>query len=223
MNNSAGAHCVLCKVKASYFDIPQLFPNNVRTKTSLSTSLNEFNRRRLTSKADRNWEGVNCVGLLDIGPQRIITPVLHCPMGLVDKVLVQFKSWTIYNVENFPDTSHQIRQTYITADEANAAAQAAEAQATLANQMQGKTPASTAALRVAKDARVLAKRAQANAKKNYGEMVKCNNSCLYSLSQSFDSTCRGNGIKNEHYHGGKYNGVNGILIMEKSQELFAAF
>jgi len=223
MNNSAGAHCVHCIKKASDFNTAEIFPHEVRTKPSLTTSLNEFNRRRLTTKTDRNWNGVNCVGLLDIDPQRIIIPTLHCPMGLVDKVLVSFKGWTIHNVENLPEASHLTRQTYITAANAHADAKATEAQATLLNQQPHRTPASIAGLKLAKDARALARTANTQAKKNFDEMVKCHNSRLFSLSQSFDCTFRSHGIKKEHYHGGKYNGVNCIRIMEKSQLLFAEF
>jgi hypothetical protein len=35
--------------------------------------------------------GVNGAGLWDIDLQRILIPILHCPMGLVDKVLESFK------------------------------------------------------------------------------------------------------------------------------------
>eukprot|EP00957_Ditylum_brightwellii_P054052 4094494-Ditylum_brightwellii.AAC.1 len=32
-----------------------------------------------------NHMGVNSDGLINIDPERIIIPILHCPMGLVDK------------------------------------------------------------------------------------------------------------------------------------------
>ena len=50
-----------------------------------------------------NCKGVNCEGLLDMDPCRIIVPILHCPMGLVDKILKSFVSWINKEVENFND------------------------------------------------------------------------------------------------------------------------
>ena len=50
-----------------------------------------------------NYQGVNGKGLVDIDPQRIIIPILHCPMGLVDKVLESFKNWVNLEVEDFHD------------------------------------------------------------------------------------------------------------------------
>jgi hypothetical protein len=45
--------------------------------------------------------GVNSKGLLSIDPQHIIIPILHCPMGLVDKTLETFKHWVNLEVENY--------------------------------------------------------------------------------------------------------------------------
>jgi hypothetical protein len=41
-----------------------------------------------------------------------------------------------------------------------------------------------------------------------------------SLNQKFESVFRKNGVKREHYHGGKFNGVNCIQIMDKCKALF---
>ena len=56
-----------------------------------------------TKKGPANVKGVNNVGLWDIDPQRIVIPVLHCPMGLVDKVLESIKVWVNLDVEDFQD------------------------------------------------------------------------------------------------------------------------
>jgi len=53
--------------------------------------------------------GVNTIGLLDIDPQRIIVPILHCPIGLVDKVLQVFKAWTTCEAERLPEESENTR------------------------------------------------------------------------------------------------------------------
>jgi hypothetical protein len=49
--------------------------------------------------------------------------------------------------------------------------------------------------------------------------MQCHNAKKSSLNQQFESVYRRNGIKREHYHGGKFNGVNCIRIMAKAKEL----
>jgi len=142
-------------------------------------------------------------------------------MGLIDKGLVSFKAWTVYNVEKLSQASHPTRQTHVTATDALTAAKNTEAQATLLNNQLGKTPESKEALRVVKDTRALANNAQHTQKRiAMIDVVKCR---LFSLSQSFGCALREHGIKKEHCHGGKCNGVNCIRIMTKSQDLFSAF
>jgi hypothetical protein len=58
---------------------------------------------RPNRKAPPNFMGINSPGLWDIDPQRIVIPILHCPMGLVDKVLESFKQWVNLDVEDFKD------------------------------------------------------------------------------------------------------------------------
>ena len=48
MNNSSGAHCVLCKRKAREFNVDQLSPEDIRTKVSLTQCLNVHNHKRRT-------------------------------------------------------------------------------------------------------------------------------------------------------------------------------
>jgi len=223
MNNSAGAHCIQCQKKAADFNCDQMHPNEVRTKASLTTCLNEHNTRKLTSKSVRNHKGVNSIGLLDIDPQRIVVPMLHCPMGLVDKVLEVFKAWTTYEVENLPPDCHQIRESYKIAQRDYAEATVAEENAQEHYQATGLTPALMALCREAKVTLAEAKAEQSKAKVVFDEMVKRHNSRLFSLSQTYDTIFRNNKIQKEHYHGGKYNGVNCIKIMEKADLLFEAF
>ena len=53
------------------------------------------------------------MGLWDINPQPIIIPVLHCPMGLVDKILESFKHWVNLDVEGFNDDETEgVRNIY---------------------------------------------------------------------------------------------------------------
>ena len=223
MNNSAGAHCIQCVKKASDFNCDVIRPEDVRTKASLTACLNRYNTLRLTNKGVQNHKGVNTVGLLDIDPQRIIVPILHCPMGLVDKVLEAFKAWTTAEVENLTGEAHNAREAYRIAKEACATAAVMEVTALQQCQQAGNTPALLALHRETKTATKEAKSEQQEAKTTFDEMVKRHNARLVSLSQSYDTMFRSHQIKKEHYHGGKYNGVNCIRIMEKADVLFEAF
>jgi len=116
---------------------------------SLTNSLNKFNARSLTNKSVKNHKGVDCFGLLDIDPQQIIVPILHCPMGLVDKVLETFKSWVVYEVEQLPVLTEIVRQTLRTAKADHISLVVAEEQARLAELSTG-TAEAAALFRIAK-------------------------------------------------------------------------
>jgi len=221
MNNSSGAHCIQCTKKAREFNCDQI--NDVRTKASLTECVNEFNRQRLTNKSIRNHKGVNTLGFLDIDPQRIIVPILHSPMGLVDKVLETFKAWAIWEVELLPGPSNEIREAYRNALEAYPLAVNFEDEARQMNEHHGNTQATVALHNNARQARVNATVEVRKAKLKYDEMTKRHNARLFSYSQSLDVAFCRNNIKKEHYHGGKYNGVNCIRIMEQSDVLFPKF
>ena len=92
MNDSAGAHCVHCFLPASKFNCETIHPQDIQTKASLTTELNVCMNQRWR-KSVNNEHGVNCVGFLDIDPQRTMAPMPHCPMGLVDEALVNFEAW----------------------------------------------------------------------------------------------------------------------------------
>jgi len=144
-------------------------------------------------------------------------------MGPVDKILETFKAWVIFEIEELPEEAKLIRETCKSAKEAHVAAVAAENAARNEAETPSSTPEHLAVHKDAQAARKVAKKEEAKSKLNCDEMVKRHNSRLCSLSQSFDATFRANGIKKEHFHGGKCNGVNCIRIMDKADELFAKF
>jgi len=223
MNNSAGAHCVHCFKAARQFNCDLMHPQDIRTKGSLIACLNQHNTNRLTNKSTRNHLGVNKVGLLDIDPQRIIVPMLPCPMGLVDKMLVHFKAWTIYEVESLPNAMNQMRAAFRSAASNLSTAIDIENQANLHNEQVGKTPESKELLKQAKAAKAEAKRNEVKARKNLEEKGKQHNARLHSLNQRCDTMFWSHNITKEHCHGGKCNGVNCIKTMAKAEELFTAF
>ena len=223
MNHSSGDHCLLCRYKAAEFNCEPHHTREeatIRSKESLSECLNEFNRLRLAGKNVANFQGVNTVGLLDVDPQRLIVPILHCPMGLVDKVLQSFKAWVNVDVESLNDEqAEQMRQQYLNAQEI-----AKEANTTLlvakANREQNNNLETRTALKAATTAKSVARKALIAAKGIYDECMQRHNARSGSLAQQFEIVFRNFNIRKEHYHGGKYNGVNCIRIMEKSQQLF---
>jgi hypothetical protein len=72
----------------------------------------------------------------------------------------------------------------------------------------------------ANKARIKLKGAKSKARKVYDEQVQRHNAKKSSLNQNYENVFWKNGVKREHYHGGKFNGVNCIWIMEKCNSLF---
>jgi hypothetical protein len=221
MNNSSGSHCLMCMRKGSDFNCNH---NQLtkRTKESLVNSLEEYilKSNNPTRKGPPNVNGVNGPGLWNIDPQRIIIPILHCPMGLVDKILESFKAWVNLEVEDFQDEETEgVRSVYLLTRVQHKAAIEAHEQArslALAN------PASAPAREMEKEAdkaRIKAKKAEAKAKELYREFMLTHNAKKTSLNQRFETIYRANNVKREHYHGGKFNGVNCIRIMSNSTSI----
>jgi hypothetical protein len=66
---------------------------------------------------------------------------------------------------------------------------------------------------------IKASKDETEAKLGYSDQVQCHNAKKTSLNQQFETIYRKNGVKQEHYHGGKFNGVNCICIMSYSKEI----
>jgi hypothetical protein len=222
MNNSSGAHCLICMLKKSQFNCEhtQLTP---RTKESLAECLEEYMVlvNHPTKKAPPNYNGVNGPGMWDVDPQRIVIPILHCPMGLVDKVLESLKHWVNFEVEDFHDIDTEAtRSVYKIAIQQHAAAIEAHQQAQDVVRNNPSHPQAKTMEQEVNKARIKAKKTESKAKEQYDVQVQKHNAKKNSLNQQFETIFRANGIKREHYHGGKFNGVNCIRIMEKSQYIF---
>ncbi|CAB9531839.1 unknown protein [Seminavis robusta] len=147
-------------------------------------------------------------------------------MGLVDKALETFKHWINLEVEDYnheeTEASREIyklaRQQHQTAAKSDSPTRSRPKTVATAN------PVNKQAKELEKEtdkARIKAKKEESKAKeKYYDELIQRHNAKKASLTQQFESIFSNKGIKREHYHGGKFNGVNCIRIMEKSQELF---
>ena len=68
-------------------------------------------------------------------------------------------------------------------------------------------------------ARIAADKAQSSAKREVDQEIQKHNAKKDSLNQLFEKVFRKNGVKREHYHGGKFNGVNCIRLMENSKAI----
>jgi hypothetical protein len=221
MNNSSGNHCLMCMLKGSEFNCPTNVVNH-RTKASLVQCLEEYMVlcSSTTRKGPPNYKGVNGAGLLDIDPQRIIIPVLHCPMGLVDKILEAFKQWVNLEVEDFHDhETEAMRSLYKLAKQQHEVAKDAHVLAQQFANANPELPHARALEKEADKARKAAKKAESKAKEAYDDKVQQHNAKTNSLNQQFECVFRDNGVKREHYHGGKFNGVNCICIMEASTKI----
>jgi hypothetical protein len=195
----------------------------LRTKEKLVECLEEY--MLLSScpnpKAQPNSMGINSPGLWNINPQQIVIPILHCPMGLVDKALESFKQWVNLDVEDFKDVETEgARTMYCVATTRHKAAIDDHKQA---QHFAKANPASQMAKTMEGEANktgIKAKQAESIAKEQYDEQVQRHNVKKVSLNQQFESVFWKNGVKREHYHGGKFNGVNCIRILDKCNALF---
>jgi hypothetical protein len=211
----------MCMSKGSKFNCPAHTPLTLRTKEALVHCLEEYMLlvNHPTKKAPPNYMGVNAAGLWDIDPQRIIIPILHCPMGLIDKILESFKLWVNLEVEDLQDVEEEgTRAAFVLATQQQAMAVQAHNQAKLLAQA-APSAANAMLVAAANEARKAANKAKAKAKEAYSEMIQQHNAKKTSLNQQFEVVYRKNGVKREHYHGGKFNGVNCIRIMTAAKDI----
>ncbi len=176
-----------------------------------------------TKKPPNNVNGANSTGLWDIDPQRIIIPIPHCPMGLVDKILESFKNWVNLDVELCNvDATEGARRAYRSAKDAHELAVRMNKQTIETLAVAVNTPAYVDGIvqeRKADKVHIEAKKGDPKAKEEYDEKIQRHNATKSSLCHQFETVYRSNGIKKEHYHGGKFNGVNCIRIIKQSHSL----
>jgi hypothetical protein len=224
MNSSSGSHCLLCLQTAAKFSTCNHFSRlTLRTKESLEAALvqhllNLQNNKR--KKPPANHHGVNCKGLWDADPKRVIVPVLHCPMGLVDKALESFKLWYNLEVEDIPDADDNAeRSVYVLAKATHKAAiQTSKEAAALFKASPNNANAKQLA-EAAETARKSASKEETEAGKAYKGMIEKHNAKKASITQQIEAIYKQHGINRKSYHGGKFNGVMCIRVMELAEEL----
>jgi hypothetical protein len=192
MNNSSGDHCLLCMFKGRQFNCNH---NSItkRTRESLVDCLEQYMllAGHPTKEPPNNVNGVNSTGLWDIDPQRIIIPILHCPMGLVDKILESFKNWVNLDVEHYNvDATEGARRVYRSAKDGHELAVRIHKQTIEALAVAVNTTAYGDAKvqeRKANKVRIEAKKGESKAKEEYDEKVQRHNATKSSLCQQFET------------------------------------
>jgi hypothetical protein len=215
LNNSDGYHCVLCEQNGRSFNCSDEQVNNsLRTSESNHALLEAFLSRR--NKSDKNAKGVNLPALLGIEPDHVLVPILHCPMGIVDKVLESFILWIYLYVLRLDDPVNNGYRTSM---------REAEKRLASATQMVDTLPHTSvtaedfAIRQEAKAELSLAKAARAKANKDFGKFCLIMKRERDGFHARYETILKKHGIGREHYHGGKLNGVMTQKMMEECEPI----
>jgi hypothetical protein len=179
----------------------------------------ERHEERGTKQTTNNVKGINSQFLLPIDPIKIIVPILHVPMGLVDKVLEHHLHWLQLNVEKLTGAEQITRQRYRDSSAVLLISQRNldDVRALLANL---NTPERRIEVAEAQANKNGASSTNTKNKKAFEALTKKRNGRPRSLKSRMEAIYHLWKITREHYHGGKFDGVNCIRIMEKSEEIF---
>ena len=117
MNKSDGKHCMLCATQFTEFNYcRETIEERQRTTETMKDHYKEYEARKINKPDLRNYKGVNGKPLLPIDPRNIIIPILHCPMGLVEKIYEQLLWWIFLCCMKIDDantnTKRMIYRTY---------------------------------------------------------------------------------------------------------------
>jgi hypothetical protein len=126
-----------------------------------------------------------------------------------------------YEVEDFMDAvTDATRSLFRLARQQREAAEEAHEQAKAVAAANPTIQQAKEAVASANTARIKAVKEECKARELYEEQVQRHNAKKSSLNQKFEVVYRKNGVKREHYHGGKFNGVNCIHIMDACSTVF---
>jgi hypothetical protein len=215
LNNSDGYHCVLCEQNGRSFNCSDEQVNNsLRTSKSNHELLEKFLSRR--NKSDKNAKGVNSPTLLGIEPDHVLVPILHCPMGIVDKLLESFILWIyLYVIRLDEPVNNGYRTSMRKAEERLASA----TEAVDSLPPSSATAEDFATRQGAKAELSLAKVARAKANKDFGKFCLIMKREREGFHARYEAILKNHGIGREHYHGGKLNGVMTQKMMEECEPI----
>jgi hypothetical protein len=153
-------------------------------------------RSQTQSTAPANFMGVNGPGLWDIDLQSLVVPILHCPMGLVDKILETIKLWVNLDVEDLKDAANTlIRSDYKDAKDRHVAATLASQHAKALLEAHPTSSEAKELVSQTERSRKDAKKEETKQKKIYKEMIDQHNAKKTSLQQMFEDVYRKHGVK----------------------------
>jgi hypothetical protein len=215
MPGASSGRCLSCNLTSANF-------NSNCDKDAFSIELIEgclqvLKEKRASGLRTKNIKGVTEAMLLPISSlSKILVPTLHCPMGLIDKFLESFLGWAHMDVIQLTKEEDKIRDEYFMAEQHLGIAIDLLAES---KEMGDDSEESAAAIRLHQDAKNQAAAARTKASYEYKEMIKVHKRSSDSFHNQLEETCRKLNIVRECYHGGKYNGVMCIKIMNNSDKI----
>ena len=133
-------------------------------------------------------------------------------MGSVDKVLETFKGWLNFDVEKLTGDSEAARSEYKAA--------LAALQLAITESENAKSSEDETGIAKLRSQRKRQKKQHQLQRRSTKAAMKAHNVKVDSLMKQFEDIYRANGIKREYYHGGKFNGMGCIAIMENAIPIF---
>jgi hypothetical protein len=157
--------------------------------------------------------------MLPITPQKMVIAVMHCEMGLVNKAIVFYLLWVVQNVLLFEKKDEAIVEAFIIAEEnlSTALEDQKEARDRLA---QNPSEENKNLEREATERKVQAVSDRAAANREYEKLVSQLKRKQGSFYYEMELILKALEVVREYYHGGEFNGVACIRILQKCNELF---
>jgi hypothetical protein len=216
MVSSNSCHCIFCERNGRTFNC-DCHAEEQRANDKILTCHLEFeadfqrHELRRTKQTINNVKGINSQFSLPINPIKIIVPILHVPMGLVDKVLEHHLHWLRLNVKRLVGAEQMTRQRHRDSSAVLVISQRnlddARALLTILN-----TPDTRIEVSEAQANKNSASSTNAKSKKAFEALTKNRNGRPESLKSRMEAIYRRWKILREHCHGGKFNGVSCIRI-----------
>ena len=215
MPGQSSGRCLSCNITSANFN--SICDRNAFSIEVIKGCLQRLKEKRAGGLKTKNVNGVTADMLLPISClSKVLVPTLHCPMGLIDKFLESFMGWAHRDVIQLTEDEDNIRNEYVMAEEHLAIAIDLLAEV---KENADDSDESTAMIRFHQDAKNHASAAKTKAYDEYKEMIKVHKRNPDSFHNDLEETCRKLNIVRECYHGGKYNGVNCIKIMNNSDKI----
>jgi hypothetical protein len=190
-----------------------------RTVQNMHASLLKCSHKSRTSTSLKHVDGVNNFPLIPADVTKVIVPILHCPMGLVDKLITSFLDCVWQKVLLLPPEDDLVRKKLLETDvQLGSLTELLQSKKVACDE--SKTPENKEEVGRVQAEKNKAVRERAIANKAHEKMIRSHSRRAGSFTSRLEATCRALGISHEHCHGGEFNGVNCIRIMDQSTNVF---